>query len=69
MMVRKITLIIFLSLQIFQHGISARIDDDENDRYRNDNYVANIGYQISDQLRAETILIIQILFLNMMLLD
>ena len=26
-------------------GISARIDDDEKDRYRNDNYVANIGYQ------------------------
>ena len=35
-------------------GISARIDDDENDRYRNDNYVANIGYQISDQTRTET---------------
>ena len=35
-------------------GISARIDDDEKDRYRNDNYVANIGYQISDQIRTET---------------
>ena len=35
-------------------GSSARIDDDENDRYRNDNYVANIGYQISDQIRTET---------------
>ncbi len=36
------------------HGISARIDDDEKDRYRNDNYVANIGYQISNQIRTET---------------
>ena len=35
-------------------GISARIDDDENDRYRNDNYVANIGYQINNQIRTET---------------
>ena len=35
-------------------GISARIDDDENDRYRNDNYVANIGYQINDQIKNET---------------
>jgi len=35
-------------------GISARIDDDENDRYRNDNYIANIGYQINNQLRTET---------------
>ena len=35
-------------------GISARIDDDEKDRYRNDNYVANIGYQINDQIRIET---------------
>jgi vitamin B12 transporter len=35
-------------------GISARIDDDEKDRYRNDNYVANIGYQINDQIRTET---------------
>ena len=35
-------------------GFSARIDDDETDRYRNDNYVANIGYQINDQIRTET---------------
>jgi len=35
-------------------GISARIDDNEKDRYRNDNYVANIGYQINNQLRSET---------------
>jgi vitamin B12 transporter len=35
-------------------GISTRIDDDEDDRYRNDNYVANIGYQINDQIRTET---------------
>jgi vitamin B12 transporter len=35
-------------------GISARIDDDENDRYRNDNYITNIGYQINNQLRTET---------------
>lgn len=37
-------------------GISARIDDDENDRYRNDNYIANIGYQINNQLRTEVYL-------------
>ena len=36
------------------NGISARIDDNESDRYRNDNYVANIGYQINDQIRNET---------------
>ncbi|MDA7583492.1 TonB-dependent receptor, partial [bacterium] len=36
------------------HGISARIDDDEKDRYRNDNFVANIGYQINNQIRTET---------------
>jgi vitamin B12 transporter len=35
-------------------GMSARIDDDENDRYRNDNYITNIGYQINNQLRTET---------------
>ena len=35
-------------------GISARTDDDENDKYRNDNYVANIGYQINDQIKNET---------------
>ena len=35
-------------------GISARIDDNEKDRYRNDNYVANMGYQISDYIRTET---------------
>ena len=35
-------------------GISARTDDDENDGYRNDNYVANIGYQINDQIKTET---------------
>ena len=35
-------------------GISARIDDNEKDRYRNDNFVTNIGYQINDQLRSET---------------
>ena len=45
----------FVSLANFSDmGISARIDDDENDRYRNDNYVVNIGYQINDQLRTET---------------
>ena len=38
----------------YTDGISARIDDDEDDRYRNDNYVANIGYQINDQIRTET---------------
>jgi len=36
------------------NSISARIDDNEKDRYRNDNYVANIGYQISDLIRAES---------------
>jgi vitamin B12 transporter len=35
-------------------GISARSDDDENDRYRNDNFEANLGYQINDILRAES---------------
>lgn len=35
-------------------GISSRIDDNEKDRYRNDNYIANIGYQINNQLRSET---------------
>ena len=43
----------FIGLTNFSSdGISARIDDDESDRYRNDNYVANLGYQISEQLRA-----------------
>jgi len=41
-------------LNFSSSGISARIDDDENDRYRNDNYIANIGYQINNQLRTET---------------
>jgi vitamin B12 transporter len=36
------------------NSISTRIDDNEKDRYRNDNYVANIGYQISDLIRAES---------------
>ena len=35
-------------------GISARKDDDEDDRYRNDNIVANFGYQITDQIKNET---------------
>jgi len=35
-------------------GISARVDDDENDRYRNDNYEGNFGYQINNNLRFET---------------
>ena len=30
-------------------GISARVDDDENDRYRNDNYEGNFGYQRHSQ--------------------
>ena len=34
-------------------GISARIDDDENDRYRNDNFEGNFGYQINNILRIE----------------
>jgi len=34
-------------------GISARIDDDENDRYRNDNFEGNFGYQINNNLRFE----------------
>ena len=37
-------------------GISARVDDDENDRYRNDNYEGNFGYQINNNLRFETYL-------------
>ena len=35
-------------------GISARVDDDENDRYRNDNYEGNFGYQINNNIRFET---------------
>jgi len=35
-------------------GISARADDDEDDRYRNDNYEGNFGYQIKDNIRFET---------------
>ena len=35
-------------------GISARVDDNENDRYRNDNYEGNFGYQISNNMRFET---------------
>ena len=45
----------FLSLVNFSSdGISARVDDDEDDRYRNDNYVANIGYQINNKIKSET---------------
>ena len=45
----------FISLTNFTDiGISARVDDDESDRYRNDNYVLNIGYQINDKLKSET---------------
>ena len=35
-------------------GISARIDDDESDRYRNDNYEGNLGYQVNNNIRLET---------------
>ena len=35
-------------------GISARVDDDEDDRYRNDNYEGNFGYQINNNIRFET---------------
>ena len=35
-------------------GISARADDDEDDRYRNDNYEGNFGYQINNNMRFET---------------
>ena len=35
-------------------GMSARTDDLEKDRYRNDNFVANVGYQFSDLIRVET---------------
>lgn len=34
-------------------GISARVDDDEADKYRNDNFVGNLGYQINNRLRSE----------------
>ena len=45
----------FVSLSNFSDmGISARVDDNESDKYRNDNYVVNIGYQINDLLRTET---------------
>ncbi len=45
---------IFQVSNFSSNGISARIDDNENDRYRNDNYVTNIGYQINNWLRSET---------------
>ena len=35
-------------------GISHRSDDNEEDRYRNDSFEANLGYQINDILRAES---------------
>ena len=35
-------------------GISARVDDDEDDKYRNDNYEGNFGYQINNNIRFET---------------
>ena len=35
-------------------GISHRSDDNEEDRYRNDVFEANLGYQINDTLRAES---------------
>jgi vitamin B12 transporter len=44
----------FSATNFSTEGISARTDDREKDRYRNDNFVANIGYQISDQIRTET---------------
>jgi len=36
------------------NGFSARADDDENDRYRNDNFEGNFGYQINNNMRFET---------------
>tara|TARA_B100001142_G_scaffold302068_1_gene328295 strand:+ start:246 stop:2180 length:1935 start_codon:yes stop_codon:yes gene_type:complete len=45
----------FLNITNFSSdGISARIDDDEDDRYRNDNYEGNFGYQINNNMRFET---------------
>jgi vitamin B12 transporter len=35
-------------------GISARVDDNEKDRYRNDNFESNIGYQINDAIKVES---------------
>ena len=35
-------------------GISHRSDDNEEDRYRNDIFEANLGYQINDILRVES---------------
>ena len=35
-------------------GISHRSDDNEEDRYRNDNFESNLGYQINDILRIES---------------
>ena len=39
--------------KIITDGISAMNDNDEDDQYRNDNIVGNIGYKISENFRIE----------------
>ena len=39
--------------KIITDGISAMNDNDEDDEYRNDNFVGNIGYKISENFRIE----------------
>jgi len=39
--------------KIITDGISAMNDNDEDDQYRNDNIVGNIGYEISENIRIE----------------
>ena len=45
-------------------GISARIDDNEDDRYRNDNFEVNLGYQVTKTVRFENYLNYTDLFLE-----
>ena len=39
--------------KILTDGISAMNDNDEEDEYRNDNFVGNIGYKVSENFRIE----------------
>ena len=44
----------YLGLNRFlTHGISARNDDGESDKYRNENLNANVGYKLTESLRIE----------------
>ena len=39
--------------KLITHGISAMTDNNENDQYRNDGLVGNIGYKINDNFKIE----------------